>query len=460
MVALATDLVEPGNHSLGPGAGREVIGRDIDARGTCGKRRLRAPGTRHEGTGLGLRRRFDGRLRHARRRAHEGETLAKLVTGGNLRRRILANGVGREELFLEEAARLGTDAVHRREGHAAAIVHLDVERDGLEGTLAHAADVLDEIPGAHRPRTGGFYDEAVRSRGCRPVLSEELHREGLTDAGDHAHRHATPAGNVPRGGARRGVHGPLRANHAHRGARRQGTRGAAADRLARGSVNLGVDGQELRGVIERTKLEKVALPHRGRQSQGHVGTGEAAHALATAVAATATDEGVLELVGRDDLAHQLASIVRPLVAHHVVVGGTEEIGVGEVAVERPSELAMAQGGQRVIVDAGGQRVEGTSVRGDHGVHIVGSLHATLDLDRAHARVAHPGEIVNGAEVLGAERPGATGRRDHLARLVDEVVRQTARLRAETAIRRATARERAHHADARVAEAERPMAKAL
>ena len=350
--------------------------------------------------------------------------------------------------------------MHRREGHAAAIVHLDVERDGLEGTLAHAADVLDEIPGAHRPRTGGFYDEAVRSRGCRPVLSEELHREGLTDAGDHAHRHATPAGNVPRGGARRGVHGPLRANHAHRGARRQGTRGAAADRLARGSVNLGVDGQELRGVIERTKLEKVALPHRGRQSQGHVGTGEAAHALATAVAATATDEGVLELVGRDDLTHQLASVVRPLVAHHVVVGGTEEVGVGEVAVERPPELAMAQGVRLAIVDAGGQRVEGAPVRGDHGVHVVGGLHATLDLERAHARVAHPGKVVDGAEVLGAERPGATGRRDHLARLVDEVVRQTARLSAETAVRRATARQRAHHADARVAEAERPVAEAL
>ena len=37
VVALATDLVEPGNHALGPGALGELVCRRVDARRACGE---------------------------------------------------------------------------------------------------------------------------------------------------------------------------------------------------------------------------------------------------------------------------------------------------------------------------------------------------------------------------------------------------------------------------------------
>ena len=121
-----------------------------------------------------------------------------------------------------------------------------------------------------------------------------------------------------------------------------------------------------------------------------------------------------------------------------------------------------------------QGVERVAVGSHDGEHVVGGLHAPLHLERPHSGVAHLGEAVHGAVVLGAEQARAAhpaallGKalrghaRDlhHVAVLVDEVIRQAAGLGAEAPVGRAPAVERAHEAHARVAEAERPVAEAL
>ncbi len=122
---------------------------------------------------------------------------------------------------------------------------------------------------------------------------------------------------------------------------------------------------------------------------------------------------------------------------------------------------MARGiGAHVLLAAVRKRVERSAVGRDHGVHVIRRLHAALDLERGHARVGKLGKVINNAIVLGAERPRAAGGFDCVALLIRHVIRQTARLRAEAAVSRAPARERAHHAHAGVAEAEGPVAKGL
>ena len=117
-------------------------------------------------------------------------------------------------------------------------------------------------------------------------------------------------------------------------------------------------------------------------------------------------------------------------------------------------------GARVLLAAVRKRVERSAVGRDHGVYVVWRLHAALDLERGHARVGKLGKVINNAIVLGAERPRAAGGFDCVALLVHQVVRQAARLRAEAAVSRAAARKRAHHAHARIAEAEGSVAKGL
>ncbi len=170
---------------------------------------------------------------------------------------------------------------------------------------------------------------------------------------------------------------------------------------------------------------------------------------------------VLELLGERDAAHELSAVVRALVAHELVIRGPLEVGVREVAVEGALELPLACS----ILSGRGwtscrEVVKRAAVGGDDGVDVVGRLHAPLDLERAHARLGHRGKIPERVEVLGAERALASGGEEVLPALVDELVGQTAGLRADAAVCRAPTEEGAHEADARVAEADGAVAEAL
>jgi len=445
--------------ALHPGLGlRPRAGRG--GGGPGGGAGLGARGGAQGGAGLRCDGRSRGQSGDARLGPYVGEAGADAFCRGGLRGRVLASCARTKKRLLKKAARLGAHPMHRREAHSAALVHVHVKRDRLEGALTHAAYVLDEVLRGHSLGARLLHDRSLRPDGHAAVLRGELDSEGTADPCDHAYRHAPLARNIPCGCVRCGVHGKARAYHPHRGPHGHGSRGAAGDGLACGGIAVGEDGQELGRIVERTELEEVPLPHRCRQVQAHIGTREPARTRTTAVATTTTDEGVLELMRRDDIAHQLSAVVGTLVAHHAVIGRPEEVGVGEVAVEGTPELPVTHGVRRTVLVAWCERLEGATIGRDHRVHVVRGLHAPLHLERAHARIPHLGEVIHGAVVLGAERSRTTGRRDHPSRLVHEVVRKAAGLRTQAAVCRATAGERAHHADARVAEAQRPMPKAL
>ena len=222
-----------------------------------------------------------------------------------------------------------------------------------------------------------------------------------------------------------------------------------------------MDGQELARVVNGAQLKQVALLHGLGQGDDGLGLGVAARALAAAVAAAPAGHAVLQGAGGRHGAHDLASVVGAVVAHHLVAGGAHEVGIGEVAVEGALEAAVDGQVLRSVHLASGQRgVDGLAVGAHHVVDVVRGLHAALHLEGAHARVDHLLEVVDGAVVLGAERAGVARGLHHVALLVHQVVRQAAGLGAQAAVGRAPGGKRAHHTDTGVAEAQGAVAKAL
>ncbi len=332
-----------------------------------------------------------------------------------------------------------------------------------------------EVLGRDGAGLGGLDGKALRGGSDLAVGRRKLNREGPAQAGHDAHGHRALAGRVGAGHARRGVHRGLRANDAHHGARLDGARGRAGDRLATGGVCYNVGREELRGVAHGAKLKQVARAHRGAQAHRDLGAGKAAHAGAAAVGTAAALDGILKHARTQDLAHDLAAVVGPLVAHHLVARGAHEIGVGEVAVKGALKAAVDVGLLGLVHLAPGDlRVDGLAIRAHDLVDVVGRLHATLDLERAHPRGDHLVHLVHQAVILGAKRAraahaaarlGKARRGDigdvlHDALLVIDLVGQAAGLGAHAAVGRAPARHRAEHAHARVAEAQGAVAKAL
>ena len=169
--------------------------------------------------------------------------------------------------------------------------------------------MLDQVlarDGAGARRLAG---EALGRRARLAVGAGELDPERLAEAGTDAHVNGPFALHVRLAHARGGVHSGLRADDAHDRARLHGPRRAAADGLAGHRVALGRHREELRGVAHRADLEKVALPHRLGKQDTDLGTLEATHARASAVAAAAPLDAVLERSGGFDLAHDLAPVV-------------------------------------------------------------------------------------------------------------------------------------------------------
>ena len=111
--------------------------------------------------------------------------------------------------------------------------------------------------------------------------------------------------------------------------------------------------------------------------------------------------------------HEHAAVVRAPVAHDVVAALVLQVGRGEPAGERLSQGAMLVfGGPHVLAasrSALGQRaIEYGAVRLRDGEHVLGRLHATLDLERRDARFHQFGQQVDGAQVLRGGSPN--GRR--------------------------------------------------
>ena len=462
VVALATHLVKPRDHAFRPrGSIRKRVCRRVDALGTGIKRGARCLGRGNQGACLWRGSRPSVRRGKAVLLAHLYQAPSHAACRGRNGKPLRARLVRSKNLLLKRLACLRAHLVHCREAHACALVHLHLKRDGLEGALPHATHVLDKVLPGHSLGAGRLHHKALCRGSGTPVRTGKRHRERLAQARPHAHGDGAAARHVQPRDTRRGVHRRLRANHAHHRASRDGPRSAAGDGLASSGRALGAHGEELGGILHRPQLEQVALPHRLVKANLHVRAGETPHALAPAVRAAASHQCVLQLAGRDDLAHQLAAVVGALVAHHLVAGAAPEVGVREVAVEDATQRAVARSvGARVLLATGVKRVERTAVGRDHGVHVVWRLHAALDLERGHARVGKLGKVINNAIVLGAERPRAAGGLDCVALLVHQVVRQAARLRAEAAVGRAPAGKRAHHAHAGIAEAQGPVAKGL
>ena len=97
---------------------------------------------------------------------------------------------------------------------------------------------------------------------------------------------------------------------------------------------------------------------------------------------------------------------------------------------------------------------------DDVVHVVGVLHAPLDLQRRDAGGHELGDVPHGQVVARAEQAVTDHLGAVLARLVHERVGQAARLRAVAAVRRAAAPHRRRRAGTGIADADGPMAKRL
>ncbi len=481
VVDLAADLVQPG-YGLAPAwprlasRGRHVerLGRGVQPRGAGRERGGGHLGRRHQGAHLALRR---GHVRTAGRglpRQLGTHARARLPQRTRKRRRIrharqaqAADLLARrlKNRLLKELARLRADLVHGREGHAHALVEVDLHRGRLKGARSHATHVLRKVLAGHGPGAGGLHHKALRADAGLPTGEQrrgrEHHGKRLAQARLDRHPHGEAAAQVALGRALRHVHGGLGADHAHRAAGRHRARAVERDHAAGTGVLARVGGEELRGVVRGTDLQQVARAHGGVQAHVHLRHRHGAEAVAPSPAAAAADLGAAQVAAGHHGAHQLAAVVGAVVAHHVAVRAAVQVAVGEVAVEGAAQRAVARGLVRVGgLAARGQVIQLRAVRGYDGVHVVRCLHAALDLERAQARVAQAAQVVNRAEVLGTQRPHARGIAHDVALLVHQVVRQAAGLRAQAAIRAPGAGKRAQHAHAGVAEAQRAVAKAL
>ena len=129
------------------------------------------------------------------------------------------------------------------------------------------------------------------------------------------------------------------------------------------------------------KLQQVALFHGLKQL--NAGDGGAATAVVGLEAAHIS-------VGRaaaQHRAHDLAAVVGALVTHHLVTRGAVLVGVRKVTVKAALELALA-GGFLVLGNGGsGQHVINLmTIHVDDGIHVIGRLHAALELERRGAGV--------------------------------------------------------------------------
>ena len=204
------------------------------------------------------------------------------------------------------------------------------------------------------------------------------------------------------------------------------------------------------------KLQQVALAHGLKQL--NAGDGGAA----TAIVGLESAYIAVGQTAAQHRAHNLAAVVGALVAHHLVARGTVLIGVRKVAVKATLELALASGVLVFIYGDPGQHIVNLmTVHVDDGIHVIGGLHAALELERCGAGVIQTANKLRRVGVARAQRALATGRGERAAVFVDQLVRQAAGLGAHAAVGRATSHGKARQqAQTRVAKADSTVAKDL
>ena len=106
-----------------------------------------------------------------------------------------------------------------------------------------------------------------------------------------------------------------------------------------------------------------------------------------------------------DAPHDLAAVVRPLVAHHVVVRAPVLVGVGEIAIEAALELPRPHRSLLASRLAPGEHiVELAAVHIGHGVDVVRGFHASFKLERGGSGIDQARQQVGRAGVARTERP--------------------------------------------------------
>ena len=92
----------------------------------------------------------------------------------------------------------------------------------------------------------------------------------------------------------------------------------------------------------------------------------------------------------------------PLVAHHLVARGAILVGVRKVAVKAALELSLAGG---ILILGGrniGQHVINlVTIHIDDGIHVIGGLHAALELERCGAGVIQTTNELRGIGIARA-----------------------------------------------------------
>lgn len=178
-----------------------------------------------------------------------------------------------------------------------------------------------------------------------------------------------------------GVDGTPTANHADAAALGHAAGYATFDDFTGCGIIGGNGGQELVKLVIVAKLQQVALAHGSKQL--NAGDGGAA----TAVVGLEAAHIAVGRAAAQHRAHDLAAVVGTLIAHHLVARGAVLIGVRKVAVKAALELALA-GGFLVLGNGGsGQHVINLmTIHVDDGMHVIGRLHAALELERRGAGV--------------------------------------------------------------------------
>ena len=170
--------------------------------------------------------------------------------------------------------------------------------------------------------------------------------------------------------------------------------------------------------------------------------------------------GHLFVTHRHQVAHTHALVDRALKAHELGTRTTPQIRIGKAAVERPSQLALKRRHRIGIPCAVAQHIKCPAPHPHHVEYVIGVLHAPLDLERRHAGIYKLGQMRNTQIVARAQQAIPFDGDNALPRLVHQVVRQTARLRAVAAHRRAPTPQGRELARPRIADANRTVAEYL
>ena len=279
--------------------------------------------------------------------------------------------------LLQRLAGGGAHLVHSGEAHAAALIECHIKARGLKGRGAHAAHMLYQIGRLDRAGLGGL-DGKARGRGRKRwgVAAGERDDKRFAQTRHNGYINGTAAQHVALERGAGGVDGALAADDAHAAALGHAAGHAALDDVTGGGIIGGDGGQELVKLVVVAKFQQVALAHGFKQL--NAGDGSAA----TTVVGFEPAYVAVGQAAAQHRAHNLAAVVGALVTHHLVTRGTVLVGVRKVTVKAALELALA-GGFLVLIygDPGQHIIDLMTIHIDDRVHVIGRLHAALELER-------------------------------------------------------------------------------